>query len=46
MTLVSPNVTENGSTTVSAIPIKHGSEIEGVFTSITLASGTVVAYYL
>jgi len=44
MTLVSPNVTENGSTTVSSIPIKHGSEVEGVFTSITLASGTVVAY--
>ena len=44
MTLVSPNVTENGSTTVSSIPIKHGSEVEGIFTSITLASGTVVAY--
>ena len=44
MTLVSPNVTENGSSTVSAIPIKHGSEVEGVFTSITLASGTVIAY--
>ncbi len=44
MTLVSPNVTENGSSTISAIPIKASCEVEGIFTSITLASGTVVAY--
>jgi hypothetical protein len=32
--------------TLSAIPLKASCEIEGVFTSITLASGTVVAYKL
>lgn len=32
--------------TLSAIPINAGSEMEGVFTSITLTSGTVVAYKL
>ena len=30
--------------TLSAIPFKASCEIEGVFTSITLTSGTVVAY--
>ncbi len=32
--------------TLSAIPINAGSEMEGVFTSITLTSGTVIAYKL
>jgi len=32
--------------TLSAIPFKAGCEMEGVFTSITLTSGTVVAYKL
>jgi hypothetical protein len=32
--------------TLSAIPFKASTEIEGVFTSITLTSGTVVAYRL
>ena len=30
--------------TLSAIPFKASCEINGVFTSITLTSGTVVAY--
>jgi len=46
MTLVSENVTKNGTTTLSSIAIKHGSEVEGIFTSITLASGSVVAYLI
>jgi hypothetical protein len=29
---------------LTAIPLKASTEIEGVFTSITLTSGTVVAY--
>jgi hypothetical protein len=32
--------------TLSAIPFKASCEIEGVFTSVTLTSGTVVAYRL
>jgi hypothetical protein len=32
--------------TLSAIPFKAGCEFEGVITSITLTSGTVVAYKL
>jgi hypothetical protein len=32
--------------TLSAIPLNASTEIEGVFTSITLTSGTVVAYKL
>jgi hypothetical protein len=32
--------------TLSAIPFKASTELEGVFTSITLTSGTVVAYRL
>ena len=44
MTVVSTNVTKNGSTTLASVAIKHGSEVEGIFTSITLASGSVVAY--
>lgn len=31
---------------LTAIPLKAAVEIEGVFTSITLTSGTVVAYRL
>ncbi len=43
-TFVSPNVTKNGSSTVSGITLKANNEIEGIFTSITLASGSVLAY--
>lgn len=32
--------------TLASIPFKAGCEMEGVFTSITLTSGTVVAYKL
>jgi hypothetical protein len=32
--------------TLSNIPLKASCEMEGVFTSITLTSGTVVAYKL
>ena len=32
--------------TLSAIPIKASCEMYGVFTSVTLTSGTVVAYRL
>ena len=45
-TFVSKNITENGSATVAGITMKASSEIEGVITSITLASGQVIAYYL
>jgi hypothetical protein len=44
VSLVSDNLTENGSSTISAIEMKSSSEIEGIITSITLASGTVIAY--
>lgn len=30
--------------TFSAVPLSHGDSIEGVFTSVTLTSGKVVAY--
>jgi hypothetical protein len=30
--------------TFSSVPLKAGDEIQGVFTSVTLASGKVVAY--
>ena len=47
VTLVSPNVTKNGSSTVSGIALKASTEIEGVFTSITQTSaGSVIAYHL
>jgi hypothetical protein len=29
---------------LTSVPLKAGDEIEGVFTSVTLASGKVVAY--
>ena len=45
-TLVAENLTENGSATISGITMKASSEIEGVITSITLASGQVIAYSL
>jgi hypothetical protein len=32
--------------TLSAIPLNASCEMEGVFTSITLTSGTVIAYKL
>ena len=46
-TFVSESLTENGSSTINGITMKAGTEIEGmVITSITLASGQVVAYRL
>ena len=30
--------------TFSSVPLSHGDCIEGVFTSVTLASGKIVAY--
>ncbi len=44
--LVAENITENGSTTVDDITLRQVSEIEGVITSITLTSGSLIAYYL
>ena len=45
ITLVSDFITENGSSTVSSINLNANCAIEGlVITSITLASGTVIAY--
>ena len=45
VTLVSPNVTKNGSSTVSGIALKANVEIEGIFTSITQTSaGSLIAY--
>jgi hypothetical protein len=46
VTLVAENLTENGSSTINGITMKSSSEIEGVITSITLASGQVIAYSL
>ena len=46
VTLVAENLTENGSSTINGITMKSSSEIEGVITSITLASGQVIAYFL
>ena len=45
-TFVAENITENGSSTISNITVKQGSEIEGVITSITLSGGQAIAYYL
>ena len=45
-TLVAENITKNGSSTITSITVKQGSEIEGVITSITLNSGMVIAYSL
>ena len=46
-TFVSDSLTENGSSTINGITMNAGTEIEGiVITSITLASGQVVAYRL
>jgi len=42
-TLVASDYTGN---TLSAIPLKASCEMCGVFTSVTLTSGTVVAYKL
>ncbi len=44
VTLVSEVITENGSSTVNGITMGVASEIEGIITSITLASGQVIAY--
>jgi len=45
-TFVAENITENGSSTVAGITMKASTEVCGVITSITLASGQVIAYYL
>ena len=46
-TFVSSDLTENGASTINGITMNAGTEIEGmVITSITLASGQVVAYRL
>jgi hypothetical protein len=45
-TFVAENLTENGSATINGITMGVGSEVEGVITSITLASGQVIAYSL
>jgi|TARA_R100000664_G_scaffold9215_1_gene15324 hypothetical protein len=46
-TFVSESLTENGSSTINGITMNAGTEIEGIIiTSITLASGQVVAYRL
>ena len=42
-TFVAENLTENGSTTINGITMGVASEVEGVITSITLASGQVIA---
>ena len=46
VTLVAENLTENGSATINGITMKASSEVCGVITSITLASGQVIAYRL
>ena len=44
-TFASESLTENGSSTINGITMNAGTEIEGILiTSITLASGQVVAY--
>ena len=45
-TFVAENITENGSSTINGITMKASSEVCGVITSITLASGQVIAYFL
>ena len=45
-TFVAENLTENGSATINGITMKASTEVEGVITSITLASGQVIAYFL
>ena len=45
-TFVAENITENGSATINGITMKASSEVCGVITSITLASGQVIAYSL
>ena len=45
-TFVAEDLTENGSSTINGITMGVGSEVEGVITSITLASGQVIAYRL
>ena len=45
-TFVAENITENGSSTIAGITMKASTEVCGVITSITLASGQVIDYYL
>ena len=43
--VIASAVTENQTgNTFTAVPLKAGDEIKGVFTSVTLTSGKVVAY--
>ena len=44
--ITAKNITENGSATINGITMKASSEVCGVITSITLASGQVIAYRL
>lgn len=45
--VISTATVQNASgNTFSSVPLNHGDEIEGVFTSVTLASGKIVAYKL
>ena len=45
-TFVAENITENGSSTINGITMIASTEVCGGITSITLASGQVIAYYL
>jgi len=45
-TFVAENITENVSAPINGITMKAASEVCGVITSVTLASGPVVAYSL
>jgi hypothetical protein len=43
--VISTATVQNASgNTFSSVPLNHGDEIEGVFTSVTLASGKIIAY--
>ena len=45
VTLESATVTKNGTTTLSGIALKAGTEIEGIYTSITqTTAGSLIAY--
>lgn len=45
--VISTATVQNASgNTFSSVPLNHGDQIEGVFTSVTLASGKIVAYKL
>jgi hypothetical protein len=43
--VISTATVQNASgNTFSSVPLNHGDEIEGVFTSVTLTSGKIIAY--